>query len=74
MMKIGFKCCDCPIESWEVIIVDRDEQFEGRSTIYYHCDECGEDYAVLDYYTGGILYYNPKLKGIAKYLHGETTI
>ena len=62
MMEVEFKYCDCPIESWEVIIVDNDDQFGGRGTIYYHCDECGEDYAILDYYSGEILYLNPKLR------------
>jgi len=70
MMETGFKGCDCPIESWEIIIVDRDEQFEGRSTIYRHCDECSEDYAIFDYYTGRMLYCNPKLKGTKKYFVG----
>jgi len=34
-MKPAFKPCNCPLESWEEIVVDRDEQFEERSTIYY---------------------------------------
>ncbi len=74
MMKTGFKRCNCPIESWEVIIVDKDEQFEDRSTIYYHCDECGEDYAILDYCTGEILYGNPRVKGTKECLQWETSI
>jgi len=74
MVKTAFKCCNCPIESWEVIVVDRDEQFEGRSTIYYHCDGCGEDYAILDFYTDEILYCNSKLKQTKEFLHRETSI
>ncbi len=74
IMKTLFKRCDCPMESWEVIIVDKDEQFEDMSTIYYHCDECGEDYTILDYYTGRILYFNPKFKGTKKYPRGGTSI
>ena len=74
MMKTGFKRCNCPIESWEVIVVDKDEQFEDRSTIYHHCDECGEDYAILDYYTGEILYCNSKLKQTKEFLQRETSI
>jgi len=70
-MKPAFKPCNCPLESWEVIVVDRDEQFEERSTIYYHCDECGGDYAIVDFYTGEILYLNPQLEGTKEYLNIE---
>ncbi len=70
-MKPEFKLCNCPLESWEVIVVDRDGQCEDRSTIYYHCDECGEDYAILDFHTGEILYLNPKLKGTKEHLNIE---
>ncbi len=62
MMEKKFKICDCSSETWEVIIVDSDEQFEGRSTIYYHCDECGEDFAILDYFTRKVFYLHSKLK------------
>lgn len=58
-MGAEYKICHCDIESWEDIVVDHDEHFGDRSTIYYHCDACGEDYAVEDFYTGKILYLNP---------------
>jgi len=54
-----FKICSCPIDSWEITIVDYDENFRDRSTIYYHCTECSEDYAIVDFYTGEILYLYP---------------
>jgi hypothetical protein len=57
-----FKVCNCDIESWEDIVVSGDENFEDRTTIYYHCAECGEDYAVLDYETDEILYLHPMVK------------
>lgn len=74
VLETEFKLCKCPLESWELIVVDRDEQFEDRSTIYYHCDECGEDYAILDFYTGEILYCNPRLRGTKECLRWETSI
>jgi hypothetical protein len=58
MMVVNFKICECNLDSWEVIVVDDDGHFEGKSTIYYHCDECGKDFAVLDYHTEEILYLN----------------
>jgi len=57
-----FKVCKCPIDYWEDIVVSGDENFEYRSTIYYHCDYCGEDFAVLGFETGEILYLNPLVK------------
>lgn len=48
------------MDSWEGIIVDHDEYFHGKSTIYCHCDECGEDFAIVDFDTHKILYLNPK--------------
>ena len=56
----NFKRCPCPIDLWEVIVVENDEYFDGKSTIYYHCDECGEDFAILDYDTQKILYLSPR--------------
>lgn len=57
--KPEFKICNCPIDWWEDIVVSGDESFEYRTTIYYHCDLCGEDFAVLDYETDEILYLHP---------------
>lgn len=55
------KICNCPIDSWEVTIVSGDEHFEDRTTIYHHCADCSEDYAIVDYDTGEILYLYPRV-------------
>lgn len=54
--KFEYKMCNCPREYWEIIIVDSDENYEGRTTTYYHCDYCGEDFTVKDFNTGKILF------------------
>jgi hypothetical protein len=56
-----FKRCSCSVTSWEVVVVDKDEHFDGKSTVYYHCDACGEDFAILDYDTGEVLYLTQEL-------------
>jgi hypothetical protein len=56
-----FKICSCPVDWWEVIVVNGDENFEDRSTVYHHCSRCSEDYAVIDYDTDEILYLYPML-------------
>ncbi len=58
-----FKVCSCPLDFWEIIIVDNDEHFDGKSTIYYHCDRCGEDFAIVDYYAHKPLYLSRKITG-----------
>jgi len=55
-----FKKCNCSEEYWEVIIVDRDENFNNKTTIYYHCDKCGYDWYVIDFFTKKVLYKNQK--------------
>lgn len=54
--KFEYKMCNCPRESWEIIIVDSDENYEDRTTIYYHCDYCSEDFVVKDFETEKILF------------------
>jgi hypothetical protein len=56
-----YKICKCPLDSWEDIVVSGDENYDDRTTVYHHCDACGEDYAVLDYETNEILYLYPLL-------------
>lgn len=56
MKRIKNKKCDCSNSYWEVIIYDYDEDFDFNSTIHYHCDYCGIDWFVTDFYTGKILY------------------
>ena len=51
-----FKKCKCPKDYWEEIIVNDDDHYDSRMTIYYHCDYCGEDFAVLDFETEKILF------------------
>ncbi len=55
MTDITYKNCDCPIDYWEVIVVDNEEAFNGKSVIFHHCDNCGEDFAVTDYFSNEIL-------------------
>jgi len=50
-----FKKCKCDEEYWEEIIVNNDDHYNYKMTIYYHCNCCGEDFAVLDFETGEIL-------------------
>lgn len=61
--KNNFKECSCSDDSWEVIIVDDDENFGGKSAIYHHCGECGEDFAIQEFYTQELLYLKPLNKG-----------
>jgi len=53
--QFQFKTCECPADAWEVIVVNNDEYCSGRTTVYYHCSECGEDFAIVDFDTGEIL-------------------
>ncbi|MBS1642054.1 MAG: hypothetical protein JST94_10675 [Bacteroidetes bacterium] len=53
-----FKKCSCSREAWEMIVVDYDENYNYKRTTYFHCDDCGEDFAVLDFETEEILYLN----------------
>jgi hypothetical protein len=56
MIDIAYKKCNCPLDYWEVIVVDYEEAFDGKSVIFHHCDNCGEDFAVTDFFTGEILF------------------
>lgn len=49
------KCC-CPLEYWETIVVDCDENYNDKATIYYHCDNCGKDFIIENFETGKILF------------------
>ncbi len=51
-----YKGCSCNILSWEEIVVQNDEYYENKTVIYFHCCECGEDFAVIDYYSNEILH------------------
>lgn len=63
MLDTTFKKCDCPLDYWEVIIVDHEKNFGERSVLFHHCDKCGQDFAVVDYVSGRVLFeleINPK--------------
>jgi len=51
------KHCNCPKNYWEIIIVDFDENFENKSTIYHHCDLCGIDWLITNYFDDSIIYH-----------------
>lgn len=51
-----YKKCTCPKEYWEVIVYDRDEDFNDIATIHHHCDLCGNDFIIEDFETKEILY------------------
>lgn len=63
-----YKKCKCPELYWEVIIYDHDEDFDDRSTIHHHCDLCGIDFVVEDFYTREIIciYEKGKYKRIKR--------
>ena len=50
------KKCKCPEEYWEIIVVDRDEYFDYKTTVYYHCDYCGEDFLIKNFETDEIIF------------------
>jgi len=54
--KYFYKKCNCDIEAWEEIVVKDDENYNNRTVIYFHCDDCGNDFAVLDFFSNAILY------------------
>jgi len=50
-LYLEYKLCNCPLDYWEVIVSQQDENYGGKDVIYCHCDCCSEDFAVLDYET-----------------------
>lgn len=55
--KIKYKKCSCPNDYWEEIVVQNDDHYGYRDVIYYHCDCCGEDFRVEDFYTEEELFW-----------------
>lgn len=51
-----YKHCKCPKVYWEIIIVDSDDNYTDRTTVYYHCDFCGEDFLIKDFQTNQIYF------------------
>ncbi|MGP1515815.1 MAG: hypothetical protein ACTTJH_07665 [Bacteroidales bacterium] len=56
--NIPHKKCNCPDDYWEVIIVQKDDRYDNNDVIYYHCDMCGDDFRVEDFYTGQEVYWS----------------
>lgn len=50
------KKCTCDEDAWEEIVVKNDDYFPNKTVIYYHCDECGEDFRIEDFETGEELF------------------
>lgn len=71
MNGLQYKKCDCDVESWEDISVDKDENYDFKHTIYYHCDSCGVDFRIEDFYTGEVLYEEKIIKMNEKELKPE---
>ena len=74
MINTTHKKCECSIDDWEIIVVDHEEAFDDKSVIFHHCNCCGEDFAVTDFFSGDILYYfNPyntkRLQNSKKQMH-----
>lgn len=55
-MEIRFKRCACPEEHWEPTVVQKDEDFDYKSTVHHQCGVCGEDFAVTDFDTDEVLW------------------
>jgi hypothetical protein len=53
-----FKLCDCDPENCEEIVSQQEPDYNYRNVIYYHCAACSEDFAVVDFETDELLYYN----------------
>lgn len=53
-----YKKCNCDIDAWEEIVVRNDDNYDNRTVIYFHCDDCGTDFAVLDFETNEVLFFD----------------
>jgi hypothetical protein len=56
MLNTTYKKCDCPLDYWEVIVVEHEKLFGDRSVIFHHCDKCQLDFAITDFFSGRILF------------------
>lgn len=54
---IKHKKCTCNKDYWEEIMVNKDEHYQGKTVIYFHCSFCGKDFRVEDFETGEKLQY-----------------
>ncbi|GGD17980.1 hypothetical protein [Flavobacterium orientale] len=53
---IPHKKCSCHEDYWEEIVVKNDDYFPNKTVIYYHCDNCSEDFKIEDFETGEELF------------------
>jgi len=49
---IKYKECECDDDYWEEIVVQKDENYQFKTVIYFHCDSCGEDFRVENFDNG----------------------
>lgn len=54
---IKYKECKCDDEYWEEIVVQKDNHYENKNVIYFHCCYCGVDFRIEDFETGKELHY-----------------
>jgi hypothetical protein len=54
---IKHKKCNCDDEDWEEIVVNKDNHYNFRTVIYYHCSNCGEDFRVEDFFPHKEVFY-----------------
>lgn len=57
---IKHKLCNCDEESWEEIVVKYDNHYGNKNVIYFHCDDCGEDFRVEDFETGEEVFWDER--------------
>lgn len=55
---IKHKKCNCEVEYWEEIVVQKDENYDYKNVIYYYCQDCDTDFRVEDFETGEEVFYN----------------
>jgi hypothetical protein len=48
---IKYKGFNCEDDAGEEIVVQQDNHFGGKTVIYFHCSDCGNDFRVEDFYT-----------------------
>jgi len=52
-----YKLCGCDLNYWEEIVSQQEPDYNNKNVIYFHCDKCGEDFAVIDFETKEILFF-----------------
>ncbi|MCF6307234.1 MAG: hypothetical protein L3J09_04680 [Flavobacteriaceae bacterium] len=49
---IKYKECSCEEHYWEEIVVNKDENYQTKTVVYFHCSHCGIDFRIEDFETG----------------------